>query len=41
MQVIQQFVLGAYDAEATSNEHQDVTDVSLQKDHRSKSAAQR
>jgi protein OS-9 len=41
IQVIQQFVLGVYDAEATANMHRDMTDVSSQKDHRSKTAAQR
>lgn len=39
--VIQEFVLGVYDADVTADLHKNLTDVSLQKDHRSKSAAQR
>lgn len=39
--VVQEFGLGIYDPEATALFHQNLSDVSLQKDHRSKSAAQR
>lgn len=39
--VVQEFILGVYDADATAQLHQNLPDVSLQKDHRSKSAAQR
>lgn len=39
--IVQEFILGQYDAQATADLHQNLPNVSLQKDHRSKSAAQR
>lgn len=39
--LVQEFTLGVYDAEATAAFHQNSPDVSLQKDPRSKTAAQR
>lgn len=41
MQIVQEFVLGTFDAEATAALHQNSPNVSLQKDPRSQSAAQR
>jgi protein OS-9 len=39
--IIQEFVLGVYDKDATAALHRNSPDVSLQKDPRSKTAAQR
>ncbi|MCO5571075.1 hypothetical protein L7F22_024806 [Adiantum nelumboides] len=39
--LVQEFDLGFYDAAATAKLHQNLSDVSLQKDHRSKPSAQR
>ncbi|KAH7422209.1 hypothetical protein KP509_13G096800 [Ceratopteris richardii] len=39
--LVQEFVLGTYDSDATADFHKNLSDVSLQKDHRSKNAAQR
>ncbi len=41
VQLVQEFVLGSFDEEATAALHQESPDVSLQKDPRSQSAAQR
>lgn len=41
MQIVQEFVLGTYDAEATAVLHSNSPNVSLQKDPRSQNAAQR
>ncbi|KAL3535937.1 hypothetical protein ACH5RR_004398 [Cinchona calisaya] len=39
--VVQEFILGIYDAEATANYHQNLSDISTVKDPRSKDASQR
>ncbi|XP_027069314.1 protein OS-9 homolog [Coffea eugenioides] len=39
--VVQEFILGAYDAEATAAYHQNLSDISTLKDPRSKDASQR
>jgi len=39
--VVQEFILGAYDAEATADYNQNLSDVSILKDPRSKDASQR
>jgi protein OS-9 len=41
VQLVQEFVLGSFDEEATAALHQESPNVSLQKDPRSQSAAQR
>ena len=40
-QIVQEFYLGTYDQEATAAQHENSPNVSLQKDPRSQSAAQR
>lgn len=40
-QVVQEFILGAYDAEATAGYNQNLSDISILKDPRSKDASQR
>lgn len=41
LQVVQEFVLGVYDEEATAAYNQNLSDVSTLKDPRSKDASQR
>lgn len=41
LQVVQQFVLGVYDAEATAAFNQNLSDISTLKDPRSKDASLR
>ena len=41
VQIVQEFVLGKYDAEATAELHSNSPNISLQKDPRSQNAAQR
>ncbi|KAK4854361.1 hypothetical protein QYF36_022739 [Acer negundo] len=41
MQIVQEFVLGVYDAEATAAFNQNLSDISTLKDPRSKDASQR
>lgn len=39
--MVQEFILGVYDAEATAAFNQNLSDISTQKDPRSKDASQR